>query len=82
MRDGGESRTLPRRSDPHPPVGGLVLTREKSWGPLLSTFIIYVLLGHGPQTARAVVGGATAPGGGGRGGAPNMCITFVTGLKL
>ena len=56
MRDGGESRTLPRRSDPHPPIGSLVFIREKSWGLLLSTFIIYVLLGHGPQTARAVVG--------------------------
>ena len=30
MRDGGESRTLPRRSDPHPPIGGLVLVLKKN----------------------------------------------------
>ena len=41
MRDGGESRTLPRRSDPHPPIGGLVLIKwpgaragERSFSPI------------------------------------------------
>ena len=62
MRDGGEYRTLPRRSVPHPPIGSLVL----AWEDKLGSIVVYFYscaLDHSPQTARAVVGGATAPGG-------------------